>query len=451
MSDATRSGRARRFLRIVLPARWLAFPCCLLLSPALQALTPLERDAYRADLVGLIGIVRDVRTMAGPAAPGSPEQVDRAVHLFATYPDADVDALAVSLPRSELNAIVGAAQGLLKAPRSGAAHKIAVAASPEVTPAFCNDYPAPVVFAALGTKLVTRHIIEAAEFTCHSSVLGFNGALGCEAPEIAAAAAEIASALADFCGNQQGAATNTAVLQTERSIGRHLDAQLDTPLSTRASQVSLDEAADDAGSADTLASDIQDRLDQDYVRIDARLDDALADLAGIAARINDIQSRTDDVAFRVQATQADVEDVQIRSADLQAKASELTASLEATRQVAGQLAGSSTTLAATMNTTARQQRRDDLAMALGDANMRVPGLALPATAGGRIEEAREVLIEAITMLQTIGHGNTASATASLAAGDAAYNTGQFTDAWRHYSVAYRVLDPSTGQDAGGDR
>jgi len=428
----------------------LALLWCLWLPSSLFALPPAERDAYRNDLVGLFGIVRDVRTLAGPAAPGSPEQVERAAQLFAAYPDADIDRLAESLPRSELNAIVGAAQGLLETPPS-ARNKIAVAASPEVTPAFCNDYPAPVVFAALGTKLVTRHIIEAAEFTCHSTVLGFNGALGCEAPEIASATAEIASALADFCGNQQGAATNTAALQTERSIGRHLDARLDAPLSTRASQVSLDGAADDATTADTTSQDIQDRLDQDFVRIAAQLDDALADLAGIAAQITDIQSRTDDVVFRVQATQVDVEDVQVRSADLQAKASELTTSLEATRQVAGQLAVGSASLGSWVTATARQQRRDDLAMALGDANMRVPGLALPATAGGRIEEAREVLIEAITMLQSIGHGNTAAATVSLAAGDAAYNTGQFADAWRHYSVAYRTLDPSTGPNVGDDR
>lgn len=418
------------------------------LYPVVCRAADTPQESYRHELVAVIEVVRDLRERAGPSAPGSDATLDRAASLFAHFSDADINALQATLPANELHALVSEAQRGLQTPVA-ATGKTAVVAAPNVTPAFCTDYPSPVVYAALATKLITRHVIEAAEFTCHTNVLGFNAALGCEAPEIAAAAAEIASTLADFCGNQISAASNTAMLETERSIGRHLNTQLDAPISSRASQASLDAAADDAASADLQSGALQIQHAQDFAAIDAKLDDTLAALAGLSQQLSDIQSRTAEVVFRVQAAQVDIEDTQDRSADAQARAGELGAILTAARTQASELASSSTGLAPSIQASSRQLRRDELGLALGDADAGGGLLALPSSSGGRLEEAREVLIEAITALQALGQGNTAAALLTLAAGDTQYNAGNYPEAWNRYATAYRQLDPHVGLNAGG--
>lgn len=406
------------------------------------------QDNYRSDLVALIEVVRDVRARAGSQAPGTDATLGRAALLFANFSDAEIDALRVTVPGEQLHALVTEAKRALQAPAPNAG-KNATVAAPNVTPSFCTDYPAPVVYAALATKLVTRHVIEAAEFTCHTNVLGFNAALGCEAPEIAAAAAEIASTLADFCGNQISAASNTAMLETERSIGRHLNVQLDAPISTRASQAAIDVAADAATSADAQTGALQVQQAQDFVQIDAQLDDLVSALTGLSQQLSDIQSRTDELVFRVQAAQVDIEDAEDRSANLQASTTELGTILSLARNHANQLAASSATLAPSIQAQDRQQRRDDLALALGDTDAAAGLLALPSSSGGRIEEAREVLIEAITALQSLGQGNTVAALVSLAAGDTQYNAGNYPEAWNLYATAYRQLDPHVNALSGG--
>lgn len=401
----------------------------------------LDRDAYRDDLAGLMRVVADIRTRIGPDAPGSGLQIDRATEMFGDLTDRQVDALHASLPAARLHAIVTESQRLLQAPPA-ATRKTAVVSEPDVSPAFCNDYPAPVALAALGTKLVTRFVIESLEFTCSESVPpGVNSALACEAPEIAAASADVASRLADFCGNQQSAAANEAVLETERSVGRHLETQLDAPLSTRATQVSIDAAATVAASSAARVGEVQDRLDQDHAQISAQIASAIDDLDDLAGELSDIQSRTDDIAFRVQVVQTDVEDAQIRGADLQAKAHELETTLASGLALATTADADATSLASSIAAIAQQQRRDDLAAALGDPDGRNAAFALAAGAGGNLEEAREVLIAAITALQSLGQGDPASALTLLASGDQHYNAGRYTEAWREFSAAYRALDP----------
>jgi hypothetical protein len=427
--------RVSACVRNALPA--FALLALLVAPPAIA----LDRDAYRGDLVGLIRMVGEIQARLGQHAPGSRAQLERAAQLYATLDDDQVDALAASLPESQLRAIVSQSRRLLQASPVSRG-KDAVAVTPDVSPSFCNDYPAPVALAALATKLTTRFVIESLEFTCNESVPpGVNAALACEAPEIAAATAEIASKFADFCGGQQSAATNQAVLDTERSIGRHLEARLDVELSTRATQLSVDAANTAASSADAKVAEIRTQLDQDYAQIALQIADAIDDLSDLAGDVSEIQSRTDDIAFRVQAVQADVEDVQDRSADLQARAGELQDSLSASLALAALADAGAATLAAPIESAARQQRRDDLAAALGDADARISGFALPASAGGSLEEAREVLIEAILALQSLGQGDTAQALSLLAAGDQHYNAARYLDAWRQFGAAYRALDP----------
>ncbi len=421
--------------------RCLLWLCIAMALCGKASAAALDHAAYRAHLVDLMHVVRDVHTRAGANAPGSRIQIERAAQWFGGFSDRQIDALVISLPPARLHAIVTQARRLLdQSPRSSG--KTVIVAQPDVTPAFCNDYPAPVVLAALTAKHVAQHVIDGLEFTCQESVPpGVNNALVCEGPEIASAAADIASDLADFCGNQGSAATNDAVLFTERSIGSHLNSQLDAVLSTRATQTLVDATNATAAVNDDLAEDVQSQLDQDFVQIELQIADALDELSDLASDISDIQSRTDNIAFRVLISQANVEDVQIRSADLQAKAAELSTSLSSSRSVANAAAGTAVVLAPSIDATSRQQRRDDLGLALGDANAQISGFALPVASGGRIEEAREVLIAAIVALQTLGQGNTVPALTLLAAGDQDYNAGRYADAWRKFAQAYRLLDP----------
>jgi hypothetical protein len=433
---------------------YAAFVFSIVLALALcttSSAATVDYRAYRAALVDLMGVVGDVHARAGANAPGSRTQIELAAQLFGTLNNRQIDALAVSLPEARLRAVVNEARRQLDtSPLSR--EKSVVVAQPDVTPAFCSDYPAPVVLAALTTKHVAQHVIDALEFTCQESVPpGINNALVCEGPEIASAAADIASDLADFCGNQGSAATNDAVLYTERSIGTHLNTQMDTVLSTRATQTSVDAANAAATSNNALAGDIQSQLDQDVDGIELQIVDALDQLSDLAGAVSDIQSRTDEISFRVQISQANVEDAQDRSADLQAKAAELITSLTFSRTVANAAASNAITLTPGIQATAKQQRRDDLGAALGDADAQISSFALPFASGGRIEEAREVLIAAIVALQALGQGNTAQASTLLAAGDQDYNAGRYADAWRKFSEAYRLLDPHTIADAGAAR
>ena len=428
-----RHGPARTPHRLpsLLAALWFAF--C---GPAMA----FDHAAYRTDLVALMQVLDDLHVRAGPEAPGSRAQIERAQRMFAAFDDASVESLARTLPLARLHALVTQSQRLLQV-RPPARGKTVSVAQPDVTPGFCTDYPAPVSLAALGTKIIAEHVIEGLEFTCHESIGGFNAALLCEAPEITAAAAEIASQLAGFCGDQQTAAANTAVLFTERSIGRHLDDELDAVLSTRATQVSVDAAGQDLAQGDDTLRQLHTDYSEDVAAIDAQIDDAAQQLGALIQTLTDVQSVSADLAMRIQVSQVDVEDAQQRGADAHELAVQLTDLMLTQRALAADLGAEAAALAPAIDAGARQQRRDDLAAALGDPDARIAGLALPAAAGGRIEEAREVLIAAITVLQTLGQGDTAQALQRLTGGDAHYNAGRYTDAWREFSAAYRSLDP----------
>jgi hypothetical protein len=408
-----------------------------------QALAATEpRASYRAALVDVMTLLTEVNARSG--ANLSNARVERTARLYAALGDREVDALMRSLPEARLRALVSEARRLM-AGAPAASGKDVVVSSPNVVPGFCVDYPTPVQIAALSVKLATRHVIDAMEYGCHQISAGFSVAqLACEGPEIAAASAEFASQLADFCGDQQTASSNMGALLTERSVGQHLTQRLDVPMSALATQQSIDAAADSADASDDTAAAARTRLDEGFVRIDARLADALDDLSDLANDVTTVQAHTDDILFRVRVTQADAEDVEERSADLRARAGELDAAATSARVLATALQGGAAALTPEIEREARQQRRDDLGAALGDADAQISTFALPAQAGGRIEEAREVLIAAILQLQSLSQGNTVQALALLGDGDRDYNAGRYADAWRKFSAAYRVLDPHIG-------
>lgn len=417
---------------------WLrgAFALSLLLPSLASAL---DRDAYREDLIALMQVVADIRMRVGAAAPGPNVDLEHGVRVYASLTDPQIDALDANLPAIRLQALVGETRRLMREPPSSG--KQAVVVEPDVTPEACASYPPPVVLAALATKHVADHVIKALEFECQQSTLGVNVALGCEAPEIAATTADIASTLADFCGGQQSAATNTAVLANERSIARHLDRQLDVELSTRATQSSLDVVQAGVDGAIDTTTDTRTRLDDDTALIASRIEDALQELAALTATVTELHSRGDELVFQARVSQALIEGIELDAAQLQALGGELVAAAESRRDDVAEFGPRAGTLAPAIVDAARTERRDALAAALGAPELRVATYALPLAAGGHLEEAREVLIEAILALQALGQGDTAQALVRLAAGDIAYNQQRYADAWREFAAAYRGLDP----------
>jgi hypothetical protein len=412
---------------------------------SLAALSPahaIDYVAYRGALVTMIETTRDLRARAGADAPGTDAQLVRASQAYAALTNAQIDQIARALPEARLLAM--AAQLDTMVASAANADKTIVPSAPDPSPAFCANYPPAVAYAALATKVIAMLVIKGLEYSCHEEVLGFNVAAGCIAPEIAATSAEIASQLSAFCTAQNRAASGRAVLYTERSVATHLDAMMDAELSTVATQAAADTASATTSASDSVVTDVSTRLDQQAVRTNATVARALGDLAGIADIVADIQSRGDDIVFRMRVVQADVEDVQIRADNLRDSQAEITASIEASRNSAQSLGVGTTALAPAIESAARALRRDEIAVALSDADGKPSGFALPSEAGGAIEEAREVLISALTALQGIGQGDTTQATAHLVAGDAHYSAGRYPDAWREFALAYRALDPHLG-------
>jgi hypothetical protein len=104
--------RQRVFEWVRIAASAFALLALLVAPPAIA----LDRDAYRGDLVGLIRVVGEIQTRLGRHAPGSHAQLERAARLYAALDDDQVDALATSLPESQLHAIVTQSRRQLHAP-----------------------------------------------------------------------------------------------------------------------------------------------------------------------------------------------------------------------------------------------------------------------------------------------------------------------------------------------
>lgn len=321
--------------------------------------------------------------------------------------------------------------------RSGSAIEIPTI---EVEPSFCDYATGTIAFIELATAKVAGAILSNLEFTCLQSVAGENGAAVCIALSIVDNTARLAYDNAEFCRNEQRAAEGEAILELEQNIGEHLNTFVDdTTTSSRASQDSIDDLQTDIDTATTSIDSIQDELDTGFTTIDGDLETALGDLSALEMDLTDLIALSSDIQFRVQENQVDIEDVQTRAADLEESTSEIRTDTQSILSVVAALEVSIDELQTTSAAGFAQLNRDDIATVLNQPDFDAAEYALPASAGGQLESAREVLVSAIIDLQELGIGNTAAALALLVEGDQAYNTRDYIRAYRFFAQAYQAL------------
>ena len=97
-----------------------------------------------------------------------------------------------------------------------------------------------------------------------------------------------------------------------------------------------------------------------------------------------------------------------------------------------------------------QLERDRIAAALAQAGVFVADYTMPASSGGQLETAREVVIQAINDLSSLGLANTVVAQNLLTQGDVQYNSQNYLQAYGLYAQAYQALG-SASQNIGTRR
>lgn len=305
---------------------------------------------------------------------------------------------------------------------------------------FCIDVSGPLAGSLNATYEVLSGIDKAAEYSCLQQALGESLSLVCTPLSIAAAVAEFAYREADFCRNEVRAAKGEAILQLERNIGAYLNTVVDqVPLSSRSTQTSVDQVTTDVIAADESIDSAQQSVDNNFMLVSNDIESALARLDQLSINLTNLIAESNDIQFRTQVNQVNVEDIQIRIADLQASSSEIREDTENLIATMLSLQSSANDLTTDIEDGFATVNRDDIASALSNSSFVIPLLATPAVEGGQLEEAREVVIEAITIVDTLGAGDTGAALSLLVQGDQAYNNQTYLTAYTFFAEAYRSL------------
>ncbi len=346
---------------------------------------------------------------------------------------------ANSIPLDELEQLVARGQLDVSAFTSIALRTIDI---PEidVEPSSCASTTAATYFALLATQKVLKGIFSALKFECQQTLLGENGALACLAPALLVIDAETATDLAQFCRDEQRAAKGEAILELDRNIGEHLNEFVDdTTTSSRATQDSLDDVQADVATAMTDIDSIQSELDDGFSTIQSDISNTLADLSALTIDLTDLIALASDIQFRVQVNQVDIEDVQTRTADLQESTDEIRTDTQSIIDDVSALQTSADLVLANLDNGFDQINQDAIAAALSNPDVAVAEYALPEAAGGQLETAREIVIQAILALDSLGLGDTSAALVLLAQADQAYNSQDYVTAYSLFALAYQSL------------
>ncbi|GAB4194763.1 MAG: hypothetical protein Tsb002_26620 [Wenzhouxiangellaceae bacterium] len=421
-------------------------------------------ESYRHLLYQLIDTVISVRQISGLA--DSSGDLQRALQHVDSLSDEQLQQLADGLPaaaeienrlrqlRLELDAIqamptVGTKTDDVRA-ADGPGVRTIDFPEPEVEIAECANTSASSALALLGIKFLLEEILAGVKWACHETVAGFNSAAACVTPEVLANVAKAGFEFAEFCLKEKGSANSEAMRQTVRNIGEHLNEFVDTKVSTRSTQVSVNAIDTAVATANTALTDIQTDLDEQFPLISANFGDVIDDLTSLSLRLNGLVAQAQDLQQRVQISQVEIQDIDLRTADIQQRAEEirddtqsLLLQMTTTRQ---QLA--SHDLAVGQGLT--RARRERIAEILSDPDRRIVLYLVPSQLGGELEEVREVLIRAIAAIQAIG-GKTTTAVSLLAQGDQAFNGQQYPEAYDFYAQAYRSLAPVSNVIRGGEK
>ncbi len=403
----------------------------VLLSLGLVASAEASED-YRSSLLALFDLAHQLPTPDG--APASGRAIDSLQTYIRELSPADLEGLEASLPRERVERILA----LADPKQSGAAKLITVATLP-VTPSTCEDFPGPVALVALGVKLAAQLVIAQAKAACEQTEFGTNAALGCVAPEVASASAEITSELADFCFAQQRAAKGSSVFETEKSIGEHLNTFVDAKLSTRASQGAADDVQRQVDATTTTTGELETALAADVNQVKTSMANARNATTQLVAELRALNAQATDIQFRNQINLTNIEDVQRRVASVEAIAAELETNLAEIVISAAAIRSSIEGTSSEIDSGLQLARRDSIERTLADSQRVVVDYVLPESQGGQLEEVREVVIRTILDISESDPTNTTGALALLTIGDASFNRADYFSAYAAYGTAYRIL------------
>lgn len=200
------------------------------------------------------------------------------------------------------------------------------------------------------------------------------------------------------------------------------------------------------GIADSAALVAEATLDRaDYcgtIGLDETLNgfasDSKSALDSVETRLDVIVPRTD-AALSTRASQIQVDAARSRTGD----------GIQSVRQSIEGIRQMSQAQAAQQEQTSGNMRRQLIESSLQDATTSAPvTLFLPASSGGLLELVREQIAATINTYRTLGV-NVTAATTLFAAGDAAFNSQNYKQAYSSYRDAYRNV--TTASLAGGDQ
>lgn len=397
-------------------------------------------DDYRETMFDVIGLLDQVSVIDGFHV--NQHSIDLAITELIQLSDQEIEDVFVNaLPLSELEHLIQEAQAEIDTYNAQIAKSSSIdIPDVDVDPSFCSSTTGAQYFVALAIEKAVKAIFAALKFECLQEVLGENGALLCVAAAVEVLLAEETTEFAQFCRDEIRAAKGRAILELDQNVGAYLNEFIDdTTTSSRATQDSVDDLQGDVTTALVDIDDTQNALDAGFTTLDSDLDTALTDLTALADDLTDLIAAAADIQFRTQENQVDIEDVQSSTAELQSTTEEIRIDTQSIIALVDDLQTSTDHLIDGVGDRFTQLQEDAIAAVLANPDAAAAEYALPQSAGGQLETAREVVIQAVIDLQLLGLGNTSAALKLISQGDQAYNTQNYVAAYNAFAEAYRVL------------
>lgn len=436
--------------RISIACVYWAVVCCFCLLSVPLSSNAQTADDYRQTLIGFANLLE--QTAAHSGRNDHLSAIELALDQLEQLPDDTLlGAFGQSMPLSDLQQLLTDLRGEMdRAVHEASATPDTRSTStrsttieiPEVTvePSFCEYATGTIAGIELLASKVLKQIFAATEFTCLQTIAGTNLAAACASVAVLSVTAELSYLNAEFCLAEQRAAKGETILDLDRNIGEFLNVYIDdTTASSRATQDSVNTLQGDITTNMASINTIQSELNTGFTTVEADLNDALDELTALNSALTDLIAEADDIQFRVQANQVDIEDVQTRTADLQESTEEVRTDTQSIISSVGGLQTTADSLLSSLDNGFEQINQDAIAAALSNAAFGVAEYALPEAAGGQLEDAREVLIQAILALDNLGLGNTTTALTLLAQGDQFYNQQDYVSAYNLFAQAYQSL------------
>lgn len=396
-------------------------------------------DEYRSTLLELFDTAGEILYFIDP---DTAEGIAEATVLFDTLSDEEIRSVFMeSLTIEALEVHIQTLQPHLSEVRQlGQSDEIVI---PEllVNPPACLSVTEAAVFIAATVRTVAELAVASEKFVCLTEEGGANDSLACAPINLIRATASLAAEGAEFCLAMQNLAREIAAFQLTNNIASHLnDFVDDTTLSSRATQQTLDSAQSDLDDVQSNTLNIQSALDSGYAQLNSQAASLFADISGLDNDLGALGALLDDINFRSSVNLAFLEDASVRVADLQQRAGEIQSDVATITGVVGDVNSASTLLNEMLDAEWNRQQLDRIAADLGNTQAGNPAHALPASAGGKLELAREVVINSIFLFQALGTVDTSVALMLVAKADVNYNGGHYRQAYRQLKQAYQSLD-----------